>query len=48
MGDYWLEGLDVLEAIRLYTMFFAHAGFEEASKGSLEPGKLAELTEDLI
>ena len=34
------EGLDVLEAIRLYTTY---AGFEEASKGSLEPGKLADL-----
>ena len=37
------EGLDVLEAIRLYTNYSAHAGFEEASKGSLEPGKLADL-----
>jgi len=37
------EGLDVLEAIRLYTTFSAYAGFEEARKGSLEPGKLADL-----
>ena len=37
------EGLDVLEAIRLYTNYSAYAGFEEASKGSLEPGKLADL-----
>jgi len=37
------EGLDVLEAIRLYTTFSAYAGFEEASKGSLEPEKLADL-----
>ena len=37
------EGLDVLEAIRLYTTYSAFAGFEEASKGSLEPGKLADL-----
>ena len=37
------EGLDVLEAIRLYTTYSAYAGFEEASKGSLEPGKLADL-----
>ena len=37
------EGLDVLEAIRLYTTHSAYAGFEEASKGSLEPGKLADL-----
>jgi hypothetical protein len=37
------EGLSVLEAIRLYTTYSAYAGFEEASKGSLEPGKLADL-----
>ena len=37
------EGLDVLEAIRLYTTYSAYAGFEEASKGSLGPGKLADL-----
>jgi predicted amidohydrolase YtcJ len=37
------EGLDVMEAIRLYTTYSAYAGFEEASKGSLEPGKLADL-----
>jgi hypothetical protein len=37
------EGLNVLEAIRLYTTYSAYAGFEEASKGSLEAGKLADL-----
>jgi len=37
------EGLTVLEAIRLYTTYSAFAGFEEASKGSLESGKLADL-----
>ena len=37
------EGLDVSEAIRLYTTYSAYAGFEEASKGSLEAGKLADL-----
>lgn len=37
------EGLNVLEAIRLYTNYSAFAGFEEASKGSLESGKLADL-----
>jgi predicted amidohydrolase YtcJ len=37
------EGLDVLEAIRLYTTHSAFVGFEEGSKGSLEPGKLADL-----
>jgi len=37
------EGLDVMEAIRLYTNFSAFAGFEEGSKGSLESGKLADM-----
>ena len=37
------EGLSVLEAIRLYTTYSAYAGVEEASKGSLEAGKLADL-----
>ena len=37
------EGLNVLEAIRLYTTYSAHAGFEEKSKGSLEVGKLADV-----
>ena len=37
------EGLDVMSAIRLYTNFSAYAGFEEHTKGSLEPGKLADL-----
>ena len=33
----------VLDAIRLYTTYSAYAEFVEASKGSLEPGKLADL-----
>ena len=37
------EGLSVIDAIRLYTTFAAHAGFEERIKGSIEPGKLADL-----
>ena len=37
------EGLSVLDAIRLYTTFAAYAGFEERIKGSIEPGKLADL-----
>jgi hypothetical protein len=32
-----------MEAIRLYTTHSSFAGFEEASKGSLETGKLADL-----
>jgi predicted amidohydrolase YtcJ len=32
-----------MDAIRLYTTHSAYAGFEEAIKGSLEPGKLADL-----
>ena len=38
------ERLSVLEAIRVYTYNGAYAHFEERSKGSIEPGKLADLT----
>ena len=36
------QAVSVTEALRAYTLLGAHAGFEEADKGSLEPGKLAD------
>jgi hypothetical protein len=45
------ERLNVLEAIRVYTYNGAYAHFEEGSKGSIEPGKLADLavlSEDIL
>jgi len=45
------EAVSVLQAIRAYTMSGAYATFEENIKGSLEPGKLADLavlSEDLL
>ncbi len=38
------ERLSVMEALRLYTVNAAYAAFEEKMKGSIEPGKLADLT----
>lgn len=37
------EGVTVMEAIRIYTQYAAYAGFEEKIKGSIEPGKLADM-----
>jgi predicted amidohydrolase YtcJ len=37
------EGTTVMEAIRIYTMYSAYAGFEENIKGSIEVGKLADM-----
>jgi predicted amidohydrolase YtcJ len=37
------EGTTVMESIRMYTTNSAYAGFEEKTKGSIEPGKLADL-----
>jgi hypothetical protein len=37
------ERITPLEALRMYTDYAARANFEEASKGSITPGKLADL-----
>ena len=37
------EAIPVKEALRLYTVNGAYASFEEKSKGSIEPGKLADM-----
>lgn len=37
------QAITVLEAVRCYTMNPAYAAFEEKIKGSLEPGKLADM-----
>ena len=37
------QKISVMEAIKCYTIYAAYSGFEEDVKGSLEPGKLADL-----
>ena len=37
------ERITAREALRMYTLHGAHASFEEGIKGSLEPGKLADM-----
>ncbi len=37
------QEITVVEAIKAYTLDAAYAGFEEKDRGSLEPGKLADL-----
>ena len=37
------EAVSVMQAIRAYTLNGAYASFEEGIKGSIEPGKLADL-----
>jgi hypothetical protein len=37
------ERVSVMQALRAHTIDAAYAGFEEGSKGSIEPGKLADL-----
>jgi len=43
--DGWIpeQKITVAEAVRAYTMGSAYASFEEKIKGSIEPGKLADL-----
>jgi predicted amidohydrolase YtcJ len=37
------QAITIAEAIRCYTQYGAYSGFEEGVKGSIEPGKLADL-----
>ncbi|MCH7571914.1 MAG: amidohydrolase family protein, partial [Planctomycetes bacterium] len=44
--DGWFpeQRITIEEAIRAYTLGTAYANFEDESKGSIEPGKIANLT----
>jgi predicted amidohydrolase YtcJ len=45
------EALSVMEALQAYTLYGAYLSFEEGEKGSIEPGKLADmivLDQDLL
>ena len=37
------EKIDPIDALRLYTRYAAEASFEETIKGTITPGKLADL-----
>jgi len=37
------EAISVMDAIKTFTIWAAYGGFEEKTKGSIEPGKLADL-----
>lgn len=37
------EAISVMDGIRMHTIWAAHSGFEDEIKGSIEPGKLADL-----
>jgi len=43
-GWYPSQRLTLAEALRGFTLDAAWAGFEESSRGSIEPGKLADFT----
>ena len=43
-GWFPAERISVEDALRAYTVNNAYAGFEEDEKGTLEPGKLADIT----